>query len=118
MATYRANPGIKNIDALKTALDQAGYELEDIGFSIRSDDRVDVHIKDTEDMAVAEAIVNDFFDPPIPYTELRLSAYRQAWTSDQFQEAILEYHQGDSTKLDELIALRTAIKADMPKPQN
>ena len=47
--------------------------------------------------------------------ELRKKEFNISWTQDEFQEAVFEKLNGDSTKYDILNAKRDAIKVKYPK---
>jgi hypothetical protein len=72
---------------------------------------------DERSRMAAQAIIDNWQDPEPPYDKLRLEAYRNAWSHAEFEEAVLEHFQGDSTKLDALLVRREAIRKQYPKPE-
>lgn len=44
--------------------------------------------------------------------EVRRLLYNAAWSSDDFQEAIIEHLAGDSTRLDAIVVKRDAIRSE------
>jgi hypothetical protein len=49
------------------------------------------------------------------WQERRAKAYQQAWSLDDFQEAVMESAAGRPEKMDDLIARRAAVKLAIPK---
>lgn len=107
---------ITKLPLLMEAFAAAGIELDaHCPFQIKGP-HTGAFIVDPEDETAAQALLDGWVDPAPAYDELRRETYLNAWTRAEFEEAVLEHLQGDSAKLDTLLAVRDAIRAEYPKP--
>lgn len=72
------------------------------------------HDVSTGEITTVLVVIEDYTPP---YTELRLDAYRIAFTLDELMEALFEQQEGRPEKMNALQSRRAAIKAQYPKSE-